>query len=449
MKKRINIIACVFVLLFATNLSAQTLVDEVIAVVGKNMIKYSELEQAYIQARSNASTSSQTKCDLLDNMLLNKLLLHQANIDSLEVADSEIDQEMDNRIRYMIQIYGSQERLEKQMQKSLAEIKSQYRDVIKENMLIQQEQNNLTGDIKITPQEVVDFYNKIPKDSLPTIEEEYELTQIVKIPVVTEEEKNLVKEKLNGYRDRILKGDKFTTIATMYSDDEGSARKGGELGFFTRGTMVSEFENVAFSLQPGEVSPVFETKYGFHIIQMIERRGDQINCRHILLQPKISATALYKARTFLDSVKTLIESGNISFEDAIVKFSDDESKINGGLIINKNNASSRFSKDAINESIDNVDKVDFQSMQQGDITSPVEFKAELSDAYRLIKIKRKVEKHTVNLENDFDRLQQIALSEKKLNIMRKWAENLIEKTYIRIDDKYTNCDFSVNWLNGA
>lgn len=449
MKKKVSLIISVFVLFFTYNLTAQTIVDEVIAVVGKNMIKYSELEQAYIQARSNSNTANQTRCDLLDNMLLNKLLLHQADIDSLQIADNEIDQEMDNRIRYMIQVYGSQERLEKQMQKTLAEIKSQYRDVIKENMLIQQEQNSLTGSVKITPQEVTDFYKKIPKDSLPEIEEEYELTQIVKIPVVSQEEKEAVKARLNSYRDRILKGDKFTTLATLYSDDEASARKGGDLGFFTRGSMVGEFENVAFSLQPGEISPVFETKYGFHIVQMIERRGDQINCRHILLQPKVSSVSLYNAKMFLDSVKTLIESGSISFEDAIVKFSDDESKINGGLIINRNNASSRFSKDAINETIDNVDRVDFQSMKQGDITAPVEFKSELSDAYRLIKVKRKVEKHVVNLEDDFDRVQQIALSEKKMNIMRKWAENLIGKTYIRIDNKYIDCNFSVDWLNGA
>lgn len=436
-------------LFFSSIASAQTLVDEVIAIVGQNMIKYSELETNYIQSRSNSNNANQTRCDVLDNMLLNKLFLHQADIDSLEVSDNDLDQEMDSRIRYMIQIYGSQERMERQMQKSLSEIRSQYRDIIKENMLIQQEQSKLTGDLKITPQEVVDFYKSIPQDSLPTIEEEYELTQIVKIPVVSAEEKELVKQKLNSYRDRILKGDKFSTIATLYSDDEASARKGGDLGFFTRGTMVGEFESIAFSLQPGEISPVFETKFGFHIVQMIERRGDQINCRHILLQPKVSALSLYNAKQFLDSIKSMIDSGQISFEDAIVKYSDDDSKINGGLIINKNTASSRLLKDAINETIDNVDKVDFNSMKQGDITSAVEFKSELSNAYRLIKVKRKVEKHTVNLENDFDRLQQIALSDKKLKIIRKWAENLISKTYIRIDEKYTDCDFSINWLNSV
>ena len=213
--------------------------------------------------------------------------------------------------------------------------------------------------------------------------------------------------------------------------------------------MVGEFESIAFSLQPGEISPVFETKFGFHIVQMIERRGDQINCRHILLQPKVSALSLYNAKLYLDSIKSLIDSGKISFEDAIIKYSDDDSKINGGLIVNKNTASSRLLKDAINETIDNVDKVDFNSMKQGDITSAVEFKSELSNAYRLIKVKRKVEKHTVNLENDFDRLQQIALSDKRLKIIRKWAENLIAKTYIRINEKYIDCDFSINWLNSV
>ncbi|MBR1769566.1 MAG: peptidylprolyl isomerase [Bacteroidales bacterium] len=428
---------------------SQTVVDEVIAIVGQNMIKYSELETGYIQARSNAATRNTTRCDILDDMLLNKLLLHQADIDSLEVTDAEVEQEIDSRLRYMIQAYGSQEKMEKQMQKSVSEIKAQYHDIIKENILIQQEQSKLVGDVSVTPQEVADFYANIPKDSLPTIEEEYELTQIVRVPVVSQEEKDLIKEKLNSYRNRILQGDKFSTMATLYSDDEASARNGGDLGFFTRGTMVGEFEGVAFSLQPGEVSPVFETKYGFHIVQMIERRGEQIHCRHILLQPKVSPTSLYNAKMFLDSVRNLIESGTLSFEDAVVKFSDDESKISGGLVINKNTASSRFTKDAINETIGNIDKIDFNSMKQGEISKPVEFKSELSDAYRLIKIKKKVEKHTVNLENDFDRLQQLALSEKKMDIMKKWAETLVSKTYIRIDDKYLDCNFSVNWLNSA
>lgn len=428
---------------------SQTVVDQVIAIVGKNMIKSSELETTYLQTRSRNSVdnTTETRCDIFENMLLNKLILNQAEVDSIEVTDQEVENEMNSRIKYMIQVYGGQEMMERQMKKTLPEIRDEYKDIIKENLLIGQEQNKLIGEVKITPQEVSDYYNKIPKDSLPTIDEEYEFTQIVKLPKVTNEEKEAVKERLNEYRERILKGTKFTTLAQLYSDDEVSAKKGGELGFFSRGDMVSEFESVAFSLQPGEISPVFETKYGFHIIQMIERRGDQVNCRHILLQPKVSDVQLYKAQQELDSIKQLIISGKISFEDAIVKYSDDNSKINGGIIVNKNNASAIFSKDAINETIDNIDKVDFTSMHQGDITEPVKYKAEFSNAYRLIKIKKKTNKHVINLTEDFDKIQSTALSEKKNNILKSWAKGKIPKTYIKINPEYQNCKFSLDWVN--
>ena len=444
MKHTKNIFILVLLLIGTLVSYSQTVVDEVIAVVGENMIKYSELETTYLQSKASGG-AERTRCEILEDMLLSKLFLHKAQIDSIEVTEQEVENTMDERIRYMVQLYGSQERMEKQMNKSLAEIKETYKDVIRENLLIQQARSRLVGDLKITPQEVADFYNRIPKDSLPELDEEYELTQIVSMPKISDEEKNMVKEKLNSYRDRILKGDKFATIATLYSDDEASAKKGGELGFFSRGDMVGEFESVAFSLQPGEISPVFETKYGFHIVQMIERRGDMVNCRHILLQPKVSSVSLYKSKQFLDSIQNLINNGEISFEDAIVKFSDDNSKINGGLIINRNNASARFSKDAINETIGNLDKVDFNSMKEGDITKPVEFKSELSNAYRLIKIKKKTPKHTVNLENDFDRLQTLALQEKETNIMKDWASKLVSKTYIRINEEYSSCDFTVDW----
>lgn len=448
MKNKLKSIVFLTLLVFCfTNSFSQTVVDEVIAIVGKNMIKYSELETTYLQTKSrNITGVTQTRCDLLESMLLNKLLLNQAEVDSIEVTDNEVDNEMNGRIKYMIQVYGSQEAMERQMNKTLPEIREEYKDVIKENLLISQEQNKLLGDVKITPQEVADYYKRIPKDSLPTIDEEYGLTQIVKLPKVTDEEKAAVKERLNGYRERILKGTKFATLAQLYSDDEVSAKKGGELGFFSRGDMVSEFEAVAFSLQPGEISPVFETKYGFHIIQMIERRGDQVNCRHILLQPKVSDAQLYKAKQELDSIRQLITSGKISFEDAIVKYSDDNSKINGGIIVNKNNASSTFTKDAINETIDNLDKVDFASMHQGDISQPVLYKAEFSNAYRLIKIKKKTEKHTINLNEDFDKIQATALGEKKNNILKDWAASRIDKTYIKINPKYKDCKFTLNWL---
>ena len=425
-------------------------VDKVIAVVGQNMIKKSELETAYLQQKMNSNfiieNEYEKRCDILEGMLINKLMLHQAEVDSVEVTEDEVNREMDNRIRYMISAYGSQEMLEKQMRRSLSEIKSYYKDVIKENIMIAQIEQKLTGSITVTPREVVDFYNSIPKDSLPTIEQEYVFSQIVKTPEVSEEEKERVKSKLNEYRDRILKGSKFSTIATLYSEDPASAKKGGELGFFSRGQMVGEFENAAFALQDGEISPIIETKYGYHIIQMIERRGNQVNCRHILLQPKVTPQQLQEAYDQLEQIKKEIDNGEITFEEAILKYSDDASKINEGLIINPYNASAIFSKDAINETISNVDKVDFESMKEGEITKPIRFKTELSDAYRLIKINRKTDAHKVDLTLDYDKIQASALDNKKTEIIKEWANKRLKKTYVKIDADYQGCDFKLNWI---
>ncbi|MBP3254598.1 MAG: peptidylprolyl isomerase [Bacteroidales bacterium] len=422
----------------------KTVVDGVIAVVGENMIKYSELETNYLQMLSSGDNTV-TRCEVLESMLLNKLMLHQAKVDSLTVSDAEVENELNSRVAYMMQYYGSQEKMERQMNKSLAQIKETYRDIIKENILIQQKQSQITGDVTVTPQEVADFYATIPEDSLAMIPTQYVFSQIVITPTVSEQEKQELKNKLNEYRDRILKGTKFSVIASMYSDDQASAKKGGELGFFQRGTMVAEFENVAFSLQPGEVSPVFETKYGYHIIQMIERRGDRVNCRHILLQPKVSSLQLYKAKEKIDSIKTLIDNNELTFEDAIVRYSEDESKVNGGLIINPNTASSVFSSEALNASMGNVDNVDFAAMKQGDITSAVEFKSEYADAYRLIKVLKIMPEHKVNLTDDFDKIHALALNKKRMDIVHSWAKNTIKKTYIRVDDGYKTCGFTLDW----
>lgn len=425
------------------------IIDGVIAVVGRNMIKESELETSFLQAKSQVGIMEDafdTRCNIFESMLINKLMLHQAEIDSIEVTDEEITRELDSRIKQMIRAYGSQEVMEKMMKKSVSEIKTIYRDLIRENIMIAQIDQKLTGTINITPQEVVDFYQSIPQDSLPVIEQEYRFAQIVKLPKISDEEKEAVKSRLNDYRERILKGSKFSTLATLYSDDPASAKQGGELGFFSRGDMVAEFENAAFSLQEGEISPIIETQYGFHIIQLIERRGNQVNCRHILLQPKISELQMEQARKELSEIKDEIAKGEITFEDAVVKYSDDASKINGGVIVNPYNASASFSKDAINETMQNVDRVDFDAMKEGDITDPVRFKSDLADAYRLIKVTRKTSAHKVNLTDDYDKIQESALNSKKTDIIKEWAEKRIKNTYININPEYRDCNFKLNWL---
>ncbi|MFA7080997.1 MAG: peptidylprolyl isomerase [Bacteroidales bacterium] len=439
-----------FVCLLGTNLFAQTnVLDKVIAIVGKNMIKQSELETTYLQQKQNYGVIEEpfnVKCEIFESLLINKLMLHQSEIDSVNIPDVQINREMDTRVNYMINSAGSKENLERQMNKSISEIKEFYKDVIKENLLITEINGKITSDVKITPKEVTDFYNSIPKDSLPTIEQEFEFSQIVITPKISQEEKEIIKDKLNGYRERILKGDKFSTLATLYSEDEMSAKKGGELGFFSRGAMVSEFESVAFPLREGEVSPVFESKFGFHIIQMIERRGDQINCRHILIMPKVSSLELNRTKKALDSIQTLINNKEISFEDAIKKFSDDPSKLTGGKIINPYTANARFPKDNTNEMMGNIEKINFEKYNQGDIIKPTTFKTESGSAYRLIKINTKTEKHKINLKDDYDKVYNSTLDAAKTKAVIEWAENRISKTYIKIDNDYKDCDYKMNWM---
>lgn len=445
-----KIILIGLICLLNTSLFAQTnVLDKVIAVVGKNMIKYSELETSYLQQKQRYGISDDVfaeKCDIFEGLLINKLMLHQAQVDSVKVTPEQVNREMDNRINYMIRQAGSKENLEKQMNKSVSEIKEYYQDLIKENILIGETSRKLTNDVKVTPNEVTDYYNRIPKDSLPTVQEEFEFSQIVILPKISAEEKQLIKERLNGYRERILKGDKFSTIATLYSEDPASAKKGGELGFFSRGFMVSEFESVAFSLREGEVSQVFETKYGFHIIQMIERRGDQVNCRHILLQPKVSNVELYRTKVTLDSINNLIKEKKISFEDAIKQYSEDASRLTGGAVINPYSASARFSNENINEMMENIDKINFDNYKQGDIIGPNLYKTELGSAYRLIKVTSKIPQHTINLKDDYDKIYNSALESAKTKTILEWANRRIPKTYIRIDDEYKGCNFKMNWI---
>jgi peptidyl-prolyl cis-trans isomerase SurA len=427
----------------------ESTIDKVIAVVGKNMIKESELEVSYLQAKMQKMTASDdkfvSKCELLETMILNKALLHQAEIDSVVFTEQEVEREFSELIR---RNYGSMENCEKAMGKTATEIRKQYMPEVERNMKIQKVVGTLTGELKITPKEVTDYFNSLPQDSLPTINEEYEFIQIVKRPVISQEDKDIIRERLNDYRERVSQGTKFATLATLYSEDPASAKKGGELGFFSRGQMLEEFETAAFSLtKPYDLSPIIETKYGFHLIQLIERRGNQVNCRHILLQAKPSDMALAKAMADLDSIKTLIKSGKISFEEAISVFSDDESKVNEGLIINPATASTKFSKDNINDLMRNLTKVYFVSMNKGDITQPVLFESEGGNAYRLIKVRAKTEVHKVNLHDDYDKIYNLASETQRTDTLIKWANKKATTTYIRLDDDYSNCNFKVNWTN--
>jgi peptidyl-prolyl cis-trans isomerase SurA len=350
---------------------------------------------------------------------------------------------MDSRMRYFINQVGSPEKLEDYFQKTIVEIKNDMREVIRENLLIREVQGKITKDITITPSEVKVYFRKLPKDSIPEISSEMEIGIIVKQPEISEIEKQEVKDKLTSMKERVKKGDDFATLAILYSEDPGSSKKGGELGMFKRGDMRPEFEAAAFKLKPGETSDVVETEDGFHIIQMIERRGEYVNVRHILLQPKVSALNLRMSKLFLDSVSDLIVQKKITFSDAVVRFSDDPSKNNSGLLINPITGESKFEVSQLDPKIFFV----IDKLKVEEISSPVIFKTERGkEEYRLYYLKERTLPHKANLENDYARIQELALEKKRMNAMEAWTADKAAKTYIRIIEPYDKCTFQQSWI---
>lgn len=422
-----------------------TIIDGVVAVVGGNVILKSDIENQYLQIRSQGNilgTAPKLKCQILESMLFQKLLLHQSQVDSLNVTDTQVELEMDRRMRYFISQAGSPDRLEEHFGKSLLEIKNELRDVIREQMLVEQEQQKITKDVSITPSEVKSFFKKIPKDSIPLISSEFEIGVIAKQPVIGDEEKQEAKDKLKNLKERIAKGDDFSTLAVLYSEDPGSSKQGGELGMFKRGEMRPEFEAAAFRLKPGEVSDIVETEDGFHLIQMIERRGEYINVRHILMQPKVSPVNLNKAKATLDSVASAITGKKITYDLAVVRFSDDPGKNSGGLMINPASGNSRFEANQIDAKIFFI----IDKLKTGEVSAPVLSTERGKQEYRIYYLKSRTNPHKANLEEDYARIQQIALEKKKQEVIDEWITSKMNSTYFSITDSYRNCQFQRKWI---
>ncbi len=439
----------ILIMFFAFQLKGQQkqVIDQVAAVVGKNVILQSDIENQYIQYRlqRGISGSAETiRCRILEDLLFQKLLLNQAEIDSVEVTETQIDQEMERRLRYFISELGSQEKLEAYYNKSINEIKNELRRLVKDQMLVQEVQNGIMNNVEVTPSEIKSYYRNLPTDSIPMINTEYEIAQIVKKPPISIDEKLIVKERLFDLRKRILNGERFSTLAVLYSEDPGSARKGGELGFYGRGELYPEFEAVAFNLKDGEISEIVETEAGFHIIQMIERRGEYVNVRHILLMAKVSPIALEKAKNELDTIAMQIRNGEISFEEAVEKYSDDAAKGKNGLLLNPYTGSTLFEADDLDQQVSFV----IDKLEVGELSDPVPMVTEDGkDAYRLLMLKRKTEPHKANLRDDYNRIQDWALQKKKQEAVDNWIREKSNSAYVRINDNFVNCPFDYNWKN--
>ena len=450
MKKTFSILTLSFVMTLIalgqeTEQRPQTILDEVVAVVGKNIILQSDIETQYLQYRMQGyieGSSSTIKCNILREVIFQKLLLNQADIDSIVGNPVQVEQELDRRFRYYISQFGSQEKLEEYYNKSVDQFKDEMREVIGDQLLQQQVQAEITKNVTITPKEIKAFYKAMPQDSLPLINTAYEVAEIVKNPPISAAEKLEVKEKLLTLRNRILKGESFSTLAILYSEDPGSAKKGGELGMYGRGELYPEFESVAFGLKEGEISGIVETEAGYHIIQMIEKKDDFVNVRHILLRPKISPLELQKASDFLDSIRVLLVNDSLSFEAAALKFSDSQNRFNGGLIINPGSGNAMFQAEELDPKVFYV----IDKLKVGELSTAVTFTTdENKEAYRLLKLIRKVPPHKANMKQDYDIIQNAAISKKKQDVIDEWVKLRAGKTYIRISEKYNTCSFFESW----
>jgi peptidyl-prolyl cis-trans isomerase SurA len=422
-------------------------IDRVIAVVGGSITLQSELETQYLQMLSSGyEPNDDSRCIIFEELLYGNLLLHRAKVDSLVVSDGEVEDELSRRLAYFIGQLGSQEKLEEYYEKSILEIKDEFRELIKEQLLTQRMQQQITGDAKVTPAETRAYFNKIPVDSLPFINIEIELGRIMRRPAITKEQKQEARAKAEELRQRVKGGESFRALAILYSEDPGSSKTGGDLGFFERGQMVPEFDAIAFRLKEDSVSEVFETNFGFHFMEMLERRGEQINVRHILVRAKTSVEDLEMARTFLDSIHGLITDKKITFAEAAEKYSDDEeSKMNGGIVYNPMTGATVFDSEQLG-SIDQRLFLTVDNMKAGDISKAVKTQSpDGKESYNLFFLKSRSEPHVANMKDDYQKIQQAALGEKKNKMIQKWINDKAASTYIRIDDDFKDCPFAHRW----
>jgi peptidyl-prolyl cis-trans isomerase SurA len=436
-----------FSLVFAlvTSLLAQPkMIDQVVGIVGDYTILQSDIENQYLQYLAQGARVPELRCIILKDFLEQKLMLNQAKIDSIEISESSVESQLDSRMQYFINQIGSQEELEEYFNKSILEIKEDFREVLHDQMITQRMQGEITGDVKITPSEVKKYYNETPKDSLPYIDAQVELQQIVVYPPLGEQAVFDVKERLLDLRKRIMEGESFETLAILYSEGP-SASNGGEIGYMSKGELDSEYAKAAFSLKKGGVSKIVESEFGFHIIQLIDRRDDRVNTRHILMKPRISIDARKTAIGRLDSIVDLIRSDSISFEKAARFYSEDKNTaINKGVLVNPATNSSMFDL----KELETQDYTITRDLKIGEISDPYESVDENGKTlYKIIKVKSRTNPHRANLEQDYLLIQNMALAIKKQRVIEDWIKEKQSDTYIRIDDSFMDCSFIKDgWL---
>ena len=434
-----------FVIVMPSKAQEAQVIDRVVAVVGQNIILQSDVESRYMEYRLQGGimgSASSIRSEILEDLMFQKLMLNQAEMDSITVTDEQVNIDVDRWISYLVSQLGSQENLEKYYKETMPEIREELFRVRKDNMLVQQVQQAVLANVEVTPSEVKKLYHSMSKDSIPMVNSKYEIAHLVKKPAITLDQKLEVKDRLYKMRKRILNGERFSTLALLYSEDPGSAKKGGELGFTGRGEFAPEFEAAAFNLREGEISEVIEAEFGFHIIQMIEHRGDYVNVRHILLTVKVAPEALQAAYNELDSIAGLINNDSITFDEAVRRFSDEKDRINGGILVNPATGGTLFDASELDQQVSVV----VNRMNPGEMSVPVAMKtSDNKDACRLIYLRKKTEPHKANLKDDYILIRDLALQKKREEIINNWIESKSGKAYIKVCDDYKDCDFKFNW----
>ena len=427
----------------------KNVIDEVAWVIGDEAIFRSDVEDMYSSMRSEGvSLPGDPYCTLPERMAVEKLYLHQAKIDTIEAPESQVSSAVERRIDFFVQNLGSREKVEEYFRKSMPALKEQLTEVMRNNYIVDQVQTSLTKNVKATPNEVRKYFDSLPEDSIPYIPLQVE-TQIVRInPVIPRQEIEDIKARLRNYADRVNKGEsEFSTLAIMYSDDDGSSVQGGELGFHGKADFVPEFSAVAFNLSdPKKVSRIVETEYGYHIIQLIEKRGDQANFRHILLRPKVSSTELKNSVSRLDSIRKEIVAGAITFDEAARFISQDkDSRNNRGIMMNNQTGSSRFEMQELPVEIARqVEKMEPGDVSEAFIMMDPKRNTEVA---AIVRLTSRIPGHRANLSDDYNMIKDMYLAHRKQEILKDWVEKKIKETYVHIEDGWDKCDFEYEgWI---
>lgn len=434
MLKKLLLLICLPILAFSQDTPIN--IDRIVAKVDNYIILRSEVEQLYI--RSIQQQQPVTKCQALESMVVNKLLVAKAEIDSVIVEDKDVDAQLTSRMQQMIQLYGNEKNIVEQFGKSLETLKSEVRTTVKEQLTAQKMQGKITEGLKVTPNEVKKFFNQIPKDSIPEIPTEVELGHIVRLAKVTKAQKEELSQRLLDYKRRILAGEKFEDLAKEYSEDPGSRQYGGDLSWSKRGAMVPQFEASAMKLKPNEMSDVVESDFGLHLIQTLEIRGQEFHARHILLRPDYNRLDVAEPTHFLDSIRTEILKDSIKFEKAAKDFSDDKmTQDGGGILQDPQTGSSRLPLDA---SMEPTLYFTVDSMKVGTITAPLAYRSEDGKTgVRILFYKAKYPPHKANLKDDFEKLKEYALMEKRNKEIENWFSKATSDVYIKIDPEFEGC----------